>query len=135
VLGKRKRREDGVRFGDLREARGGGRPAPHAGSARLDCGKGAAERTKSGGRAMRRDLHLRWSGEAENEVLEVPPQTHEHQAFPRPHPLPRTLQDLLAHRSWVCFSFLCSFFPFSQYLYITMLLFFFVVVLVRNLDN
>nr|CAD1817559.1 unnamed protein product [Ananas comosus var. bracteatus] len=39
----------------------------------------------------------RGSRAAEDEVPPLPPQAHEHQALPRPHPLPRPREDPLAH--------------------------------------
>ncbi|KHN14332.1 60S ribosomal protein L13a [Glycine soja] len=71
------------------------------GSASVHRGERASEWAEGCGGALRRDLHLRWSGEAEDEILEIPPQTHEHQTLPWPYPLPRPSQDLLAHRSMI----------------------------------
>ncbi|RVW98028.1 60S ribosomal protein L13a-1 [Vitis vinifera] len=39
-------------------------------------------------------------GDWQDEVPEVPPQAHEHQALSWAHPLPRPLQDPLAYHPW-----------------------------------
>lgn len=107
--------EDGVGFGNLREEGGGWRAAPHARSTRVHCGKRTSQRPKGSGGAVRRDMHLRRPREAKDEVHEIPAQTHEHQTFSWPNPLPRPRQDLLAYRSWVCHYsiFKCFFFFYS----------------------
>lgn len=98
---KEKKYRDGVGIRDLREARGGGRTAPHAGSSGVDHCEGVAERAEGGGGAVRGDRHLGWFGPPEDEVHEVSPQAHEHQALPWPYPLPRPFKDPLAYHSWV----------------------------------
>lgn len=95
TVGSRSR--DGVGVGDMRRARGGGRAAPHAGAAGVDRGEGAPERAARGGGAVRGAVPLGGARAAEDEVPPLPPQAHEHQALPRPHPLPRPREDPLAH--------------------------------------
>lgn len=53
---------------------------------------------------MRGALHLRRSGEAEDEVHEVPQEAHEHQALSWSNPLSCPSQDFLAHCSRVSLS-------------------------------
>lgn len=69
---------DGFRVRHLREARGGGRAPPYAGSAGFDRGEGASEWSEGCGGSVRGDLHLRGSGSSEDEVHEVPPKEDEH---------------------------------------------------------
>lgn len=83
-VGKR----DGIWFGDLRPARGGGCASPHAGASGIDLGEGAAERAESGGGPLRGDLPVRRPRPPEDEVSPISQEAHEHQTLPRPHPLP-----------------------------------------------
>lgn len=94
-------RGNGVRVRSLRTASGGGRPPPHAGASGVDHREGAPERAARGGGPVRGDRHVRRSRPAEDEVPPVPPQADEHQALPRPHPLPRPRQNPLANHPWV----------------------------------
>uniref|UniRef100_A0A453LUQ2 60S ribosomal protein L13a n=1 Tax=Aegilops tauschii subsp. strangulata TaxID=200361 RepID=A0A453LUQ2_AEGTS len=63
----------------------------------VDRRQGAAKRAACGGGPLRGDLHVRRPRPPEDEVPPLPPQEDEHQALPRPHPLPRPRQDPLAH--------------------------------------
>lgn len=62
----------------MREESGGGCSPPHARSLSIDHSERASERTEGRRCEMRRDLHLRWSCEAENEVHEVSEEADEH---------------------------------------------------------
>jgi len=103
LCGREEERENknGFRVRDLREEGGGGRSPPHAGKVGLDRGQGASQWAEGGGGEVRGDLHLRRTREAEDEVHALSPQAHEHQTLSRPHSLPGSRQDLLAHRSRV----------------------------------
>ena len=100
---EKEREKDGVGIRDLRRESGGGRKAPHAGETGVDIGERVAEWAESGGSEMRGDLPLWWTRSPEDEVPEVPPQAHEHQALSWAHPLPRPLQDPLAYHPWVSY--------------------------------
>lgn len=56
----------------MRTAGGGGRTAPHARPIGVDLGEGAAQRPESCGGEVRRDLSIRGTGKAENEVPSIP---------------------------------------------------------------
>ncbi len=74
----------------MRKESGGGRKAPHAWSTGIDYSEGVIEWAESGGGEVRGAMHLRRSCTPEDEVHEIPPETHEHQAISWTHSLPRT---------------------------------------------
>lgn len=88
----------------MREEGSGGCKESHVGSAGVDHSKGIAEWAEGGGSTLRGALHLRRSGEAEDEVHEVSQEAHEHQTFSWSNPLSRPSQDFLAHCSRVSLS-------------------------------
>lgn len=95
-------RRHGLRFRRMREAHRGGRAPPHAGPPVVDYRQGTAQWAEGGRRPLRGDLYVRWARTPEDEVPPLSPQADEHQAIPWAHPLPRPVQDPVAHHPRVC---------------------------------